>query len=809
MAAIAGRRPSALARAAGILLWILSIAALLAALLFAILWWSMAQSRPVAEGDLTIAGLGAPVSITRDAQGTPTIMASSRADLAFALGFLHGQERSFQMDTLRRLAAGELSELSGSATRGIDRSIRPHRFRARARAIVAAMGADERALVDRYVAGVNAGRQALGGAPFEYLITRSEPEPWLAEDTVLAVFAMYLNLQPAVPQREMDRAIAEKAGGRSLADFLYPLTTAALDAPIDGSVVPQPVLPEAAPAAVPPPTADADVRLPEMAGSNNWAVGGALTPDGGALVANDMHLGLSVPSIWYRARMILRPAPDSSEQRLDLNGVTLPGTPFLVAGSNGRIAWGYTNSYIDTADAVIIDWIDEQAGSYATPDGPATVSRFEESLCVRAECSPLAVAETIWGPIIGRDALGRTIAMRWTAHDAAAVRLEPALAMERAGSVEEAIAVAHRSAIPQQNLMVGDAAGNIAWTIIGRVPKRVGFFGQDAVSFADGRMRWDGDLAPEETPVVRNPADGRLWTANSRVIGGAAFQKLGDGGGDNGSRAMRIRDLLRAQERFAPADFLAIQLDVAPVRNQWWQEFLLAELEKRGDDAALAPLVRHVRQWGGKAVPESIGYRMVDHFRRETVNAIYEAYVGKPEDGEGRRTRVPGQGEGAVRRLLTEKPAHLFPAALAYNNNAGWDAFIHGRLLDLADAVREAGGPEKFIWADVGVAGVKHPLSRAIAPLGWLVNPPEQALPGDRPTVRAQAPGFGASQRFAVTPGRERHGLFHMPGGNAGNPLASWYLAGHGDWAQGRPSPFLPGPARYRLVLRPADQPRG
>jgi penicillin amidase len=779
------------------LLWILAILALLVALLAALLGWGMWRSRPIAEGAVVAAGLSAPVTIARDADGVPTLTGSSRADLAYALGFLHGQERTFQMDTLRRLAAGELSELSGSATEAIDRRIRVHRFRARAQAIVAAMSPAERALLDRYVAGVNAGRGALAGSPFEYLVARATPEPWVPEDTVLAVFAMYLNLQPAVPQREMDRAIAEKAGGRALADFLFPVG-GPLDAPLDGSVLPEPPMPGAAPAAVPAATPDADVRIPEMAGSNNWAVGGALTASGAALVANDMHLGLGVPAIWYRARLILRPATGSAEAALDLNGVTLPGTPFLVAGSNGRIAWGFTNSYIDTADAVIVEWVDEKSGTYRVPGGTATVRTTQESLCIRSDCTDLPVRDTIWGPIVGTDALGRTIAMRWTAHDPAAVRLEAALALEQAGSVDQAIAVAHRSAIPQQNLMVGDAAGNIAWTIIGRVPKRVGFFGQDAVSFADGTRRWDGDLAPAETPVVRNPAEARLWTANTRVMGGEALQKLGDGGGDNGSRASRIRDRLRAQDRFAPADFLAIQLDDVALRNRWWQTLLLAELEQRRTDPKLAALIPPVRAWGERALPRSAGYRMVDVFRRTVVEDVFASLMGKPEEGGFRKSYASGQSEGAVRRLLEARPPGLLP------DDRSWTAVMEDALDRLAADVAEAGGPERFTWGAVGLAGVKHPLTRAVAPLGWIVNPRDQAVPGDRPTVRAQAPGFGASQRFAVSPGREAEGLFHMPGGNAGNPLARWYLAGHQDWVEGRSTPFLPGPARWTLVLQPA-----
>lgn len=782
-------------------LWLLAIALLLLLAAGGWFWWQLGRSVPQLEGEVALAGLSAPVSVARDAMGTPTITGQTRADVAHALGYLHAQDRFFRMDAQRRLAAGELSALMGKTTAAVDRSIRVHRFRARAAAMVAALPPAERVVLDAYVAGVNQGLDGLKAAPFEYLLLRRTPERWTAEDTVLSVFAMYINLQPVTPQRELDLARAQKVLGARMAAFLYPSTTP-LDAPIDGSTLPEPPMPTAVTAlATPVPVpATAEARADEVVGSNNWAVGGALTASGAALVANDMHLGLDVPSIWYRARLVVTGA----EGALDATGVTLPGTPFLVAGSNGRIAWGYTNSYIDTSDAVVVEWIDETAGTYRTPAGPATVARVTEMIRIGEALESLPVRETIWGPIVGQDAFGRTIAMRWTAHAPDAIRLGTALEMERAGSVAQAIAIAQRSGIPQQNFTVGDAAGNIGWTIIGRVPKRVGFNGQEAVSFADGSKQWDGYLTPEETPSVVNPAGARIWTANSRVVGGAAFAKLGDGGYDTGARAGRIRDLLLAKERFAPADFLAIQLDDRQARNDPWAALLLKELEGR-DDPRLKAMIPHVQAWGGRAVPGNVGYRLVDQFRRQAVEGLYEAWLGKPDKALRRRTFAPSQAEGPARRLLGERPAALAPKGFA-----SWDAYVDQVLADvLADVEAAAGGDlARYTWGaeggTVGRADIRHPLLRAIPLLGRLTDPADVAVPGDRATVRAQAPGFGASERFSVSPGREAEGLFQMPGGQAGNPRTPWYLSGHEDWLSGRPTPYLPGPARWTLELKPA-----
>lgn len=776
--------------------WLLIAILLLIILAAAWFAWVLHATKPQLDGQVEAAGLTAPVTVARDAEGVPVITGATRKDVAFALGYLHGQERFFQMDTLRRLAAGELADLFGGAALDTDKKIRLHRFRARARAAVAAMEPAERALLEAYVAGVNQGREALGPAPFEYQLLLGKAVPWRAEDSVLAVFAMYINLQPVTPRLELDRALAAKRGGPALADLLYP-QGGALDAPLDGSRLPEIPLPAALPRIeAPVERAAAPSREAGMPGSNNWAVAGGLTSNGAALVANDMHLGHSVPSVWYRARMVVRPRAGSAEPAADMTGVTLPGGPTLVAGSNGRIAWGFTNSYIDTSDAVALEPVPGRPDHYATPQGPQPIRRVVERLCVGGSCSDFRIEETIWGPIVGKDAVGRRIAMRWTAHDLGAVRIAPTLAMEQAGSVAEAVAIAHSSGIPQQNLVVGDRSGAIAWTIMGRVPARYGFDGRDVVSFADGSSGWRGYLPAEAVPVVANPAAGRIWTANTRVIGGAEYAKLGDGRYDTGARAGRIRDLLFARNRFEPRDFLAIQLDDVSVRNRFWQQVMTAELARRRSDPRFAAMVRPVSEWGGRAVPDSTGYRLVAAFRDAIVSNFYEAYMGKPE--KPRTSYSASQGEGSLRRLLTARPP-----ALVSPGHRNWDAFISAALVEVAEKVDEAGGIRDFRWGRVSRAGVHHPLADAIPGLGWLTDPEDVPVPGDAAVVRAQWRQAGASERFAVSPGHEREGLFHMPGGQSGHPLAPYYLAGHRAWVEGRPTPFLPGPAKWVLTLAP------
>src|SRR5689334_8597819 len=322
----------------------LKLAALAGALLLlavcGILYGVLRASLPQLDGALRTGGLAAAVRITRDALGVPTIEAADRIDLAYATGFAHGQDRFFQMDIARRFAAGELAELFGAVAVDQDRQTRLFRFRAVAREVLAAATPAQRALLDAYARGVDAGLDNLRARPWEYLLLGARPVPWRSEDSVLVEHAMWWDLQVNGLRRELLRQeINARLGGPQCADgwkcalgFLYPAGTS-WDAPVGSmpSAAAPPSVPDAAALDVRgsmfSPAPASAVRTP-AAGSNSWAVAGRLTASGAALIANDMHLGQRVPPTWYRAR--LRIAAHGSEPALDLNGVTLPGAPLMV-----------------------------------------------------------------------------------------------------------------------------------------------------------------------------------------------------------------------------------------------------------------------------------------------------------------------------------------------------------------------------------------------------------------------------------------------------------------------------------------------
>ena len=299
-------------------------------------YWTIARSVPLLDGEIEIAGLASPVTIERDALGVPTIHGSNRLDVAHALGFLHAQERFFQMDLLRRQAAGELSELFGAGALPLDRTSRVHQFRQRAQRVIETMPEARRALIGAYVAGVNSGLAALREKPFEYVLLRLEPAPWRAEDSVLVLYAMYFVLNDSQGNRESDLGLLGDLLPADLAEFLAPPGTE-WDAPVVGPAFETPPVPDVVDsmdeivAASNNATQAGELKAEALAGSNNWAVGGSRTDDGRAILANDMHLGMTVPNTWYRA-MLEWPADDGCGSGHRMIGVTLPGSPAVVAG---------------------------------------------------------------------------------------------------------------------------------------------------------------------------------------------------------------------------------------------------------------------------------------------------------------------------------------------------------------------------------------------------------------------------------------------------------------------------------------------
>jgi penicillin amidase len=777
-------------------------------------YWRLRASLPLLDGETELAGLAADVRVERDALGVPSLIGTSRNDVARALGFLHAQDRFFQMDLQRRRAAGELSEIFGPAALPLDRPTRRHRLRLRARRALQASEGESRALMEAYAAGVNAGLAALGARPFEYLLLRETPAAWRPEDSFLTAYAMFLQLNDENGDREAMLQTLHDTLPEPLFAFLAPQGTE-WDAPIAGGLAP----------AVPPPgphvvdlralaksgalddtargarTADADpfdLELKESQyGSNSWAVDAAHSA-GGAMLANDMHLGLNVPNIWYRALL----AWGSGALAARVVGVTLPGVPMVVVGSNTKVAWGFTNTTGDWSDLVVLE-PGPQPDSYMTPDGPRQVEHALETIAVKGgSAEVLDVPETIWGPIVRKDIHGRRLAVKWIGHDVEALRFRfPEL--ERVQDVDEAVRVASGVGAPPQNFVCADSKGRIAWTVLGRIPRRVGFDGRLPTSWADGSRRWDGWLQPAEYPKVVDPPQGRLWTANGRVVDGEELAKIGEGGGyEFGARQRQIRDDLLAIEKATPRDLLGVQLDNRAVFLARWRKLMLDALTPQAllADPRRRELLSFVDRWGGRAAVDSVGYRAVRAFRSALARQSFAPLVmpAKRADPDLNYLGLARQWEAPLWALVSERPEHLLDPRFKT-----WDdALLAAIDTVIADFSKDGAQIASRTWGEANSARIQHALSRAVPQLARFLDMPQDPLPGDSNMPRVLSQSAGASERLVVSPGREAEGIFEMPGGQSGHPLSEYYRKGHEAWLRGEPTPLLPGPAVHVLTLR-------
>jgi penicillin amidase len=784
--------------------------AVLAALVLGLgsLWMVMRASLPMLEGSVHVSGLSGKVLVERDSVGAVTLSGSDRVDLAQALGFLHAQDRFFQMDLSRRMSAGELSALVGPAALNTDKANRIHRFRDVAGRNWARMSPQEQRLLEAYARGVNQGLESLAARPFEYWLLSAEPQAWLPEDSMLVLYSMFLQLNDGSGEGEAARIAIRQFYPSELAGFLQP-AGGPWDAPLVGGAWPAPQIPgpelmdlRGSPAvSVSRPGSTSliglEERSVEVPGSNNWAVAGWRSGTGQAMLANDMHLGIQIPNTWYRARLQIAGT-------LDITGVTLPGVPTVVAGSNGKIAWGFTNSYGDWVDLVALEIDPQDPGRYRTADGWRAFESVDESIEVKGQpAENLPVRITPWGPVV--EYFGNSYALAWTAHDPEASNLG-LLEMEQAGNVEQAMAIANRAGTPPQNFVAADDQGNIGWTIMGRIPRRGDKADWDAAEAARPESLWQGWLDPDDYPRILNPESGVIWTANSRVVSDRDLAIIGDGGYALGARSMQIRDDLLSLHKPVMADMLAVQLDDRALFLEPWRGLLLELLDAQAVEGSPGreQMRSLVEGWTARASVDSVGYRIVRAYRMMVQEAVYGSLMQQfaaayPDHS----VRAPWQFEASLWQLVTERPPHLLDPA--YKD---WRQFLLQRVDDLLQAYAKeyAGELNDHAWGELNVMAIRHPLSGSIPLLGDLLNMPAEPLPGDTNMPRVQGRSFGASERFAVSPGASLTGYFHMPGGQSGHPLSDFYSRGHDLWTKGQMADFQPADSRYVLELKPAGR---
>ena len=544
----------------------------------------MALAQPKTAGTLALAGAQAELKIERDGDGIPSITAANTHDLFFGLGVVHAQDRLWQLETHKRIASGRLAEAFGPAALDADRFLRALAVRRAAEAQWAQTQGESRDALLAYAEGVNAVlRGSLAARPPEFLILGLTPEPWTPVDSLAWSIMMAwdlggnwstellrLRLALRMDKARIDQLLPPYPGESHPQTLDYPALYRSLK--LDSEVA-------AVDAAAQHLLAAAPESGIEGVGSNNWVLSGERTTTGRPLLANDPHLKLSAPALWYFARL---KAPG-----YDVAGATLPGLPGVVLGQNAQLAWGFTNTGPDVQDLYLERIKPDDPAQYQTPDGWARFETRQETIRVKGQPDvQMTVRTTRHGPVIsdagttgdllgGKGRPGYAIAMRWTALDADTDQIGASLRMSRAGSVDEFVAAAQGWVAPMQNMVVADAAGRIAFAAPARVPVRHpdnDLMGMAPAPGWDARYDWGGWLPFELLPQQRHPAKGYLATANQRVVP-ADHPAFISSSWTLPHRQDRIEALLDAKPKHSLDDLRTLQADVkslaAPRGLEW------------------------------------------------------------------------------------------------------------------------------------------------------------------------------------------------------------------------------------------------
>ena len=762
------------------------------------LW--LRQALPQLDGEIRVAGLEAPATIVRDRWAIPHIEAESLLDTTFALGFVHAQDRLFQMEFRRRLGAGRLAEIVGEAALPTDRFMRTLGLYRVSEASLAHLQPDTLAWLEAYADGVNAFLESRAGPlPPEFLILgHHELEPWRPADSLVWLRLMALDLGVNYRDELLRVRLAGRLSREQIADIWpdYPA-----DAPTTLVEVARALPWDELAAALPP-------DAPGGIGSNAWVVAGERSATGAPLLANDPHLGLRAPGVFYLAQL---EAPG-----LDLAGATMAGVPGVVLGHNGTIAWGFTNTGADVQD-LFLERIDpEDPSGYLTPTGTAGFETRDEIIRVKdAPAVTLTVRATRHGPVISDlvpDAArlfddGVVVALAWTALDDDDLVAQALLGINQARDWAEFTRSLRDVSAPMQNVLYADTSGHIAFIAPGRVPIRKRGDGRWPVPGWSGDHDWIGWVPFEALPRALDPREGVLFNANNRVVADD-YPYLLTADWEAPYRARRLAQLLE-RDGFRPEDFATIQKDELSLLAD---DLLPIMLRAKPGGAEAAAARSRLAAWDRVMRPEAAEPLMFAAWYRELSRLIYADELG---DMFGSFWGVRPQ---FMSRILTERQV--------WCDDVGTESVetceqLAATALDAAldDLARRFGpDPAGWRWGQAHVARMAHPIFERQPVLGRLFNI-EAASGGDSVTVnvghfhpaRAQQPfasSHAASYRAIHDLARLGRSRFVTATGQSGHPLSRHYRDLTALWAGGRTVPMDRDVARQDAVGVLTLQPR-
>jgi len=774
-------------------------------------WLYLLSSLPETEGVRRLAGIDAEVSIARDDNGIPHISAESMADATFALGYLHAQERLWQMEMNRRIAAGRLSEFAGAATVEADKYLRTLSLYDRARRSWRHQSRETQALLRAYADGINAFLEDRSGAlPPEFLLAGIDPAPWTPIDSLGWIKMMALDLGGNMRSELARLDLRSILDAEQVGDFLppypgdAPLPLPDLDELYDG--LPIEGITAAAQTAL--------GGLPDTVrrASNNWALSGARTESGKPLVANDPHLGLTAPSLWYLAHLEIGGR--------DLAGYTFPGAPFLVLGHNGHVAWAFTNFPADVQD-LYLEKVIRGGEAYLTPQGPRRfVTREEEIAVDGAEPVSFTVRETRHGPVISdvnedvRERLpeNTVLALRWTALDEDDTTPSMAPAAMKARNVEDFGKALRAYVAPPQNIVLADTEGRVGFIVPGRIPMRGPNNDTHGLIPAPGwkpGYDWLGYIPFEELPQSFDPSEGVIVTANAKTIP-EDYPHFVTTGWALPYRRHRIEALLATRPRHDASSLTAIQMDVRSGVAEDLLPRMLAHLE--GGDAEI---VAALRNWDREMRAEATEPLIFAAWHRHLVRRIAADELGEAFE------RHRGKKILFLKAVLDGTAAHEhWCDDVATEPLESCRDSVTAAYRDALSELEERFGADwrNWRWGEAHQVIQSHrPFSqvpvlrrffelRAPAPGGtYTVNVATPRFSGKQPYAFSHAPSFRAVYDLADL-SRSRYVL---PAGQSGNPLSARHDEMLPLWLKGETVTIPLGPPDSgwdRLILRPARE---
>ena len=871
-----------------------AVCLLLVALIAGVWWlyWIARSPLPQVDDSVAVPGISSKVRVVRDAHGVPTIEAATLEDLFFAQGYVTAQDRLWQMDMMRRAAAGELSEVIGKDTVKMDREERILGLRLAAEAAEKIISPRDRAYFDAYARGVNAFLESHRvRLSLEFRLLKYTPRPWTVTDSLLIGARMVQDLnhysnppaltrekilaklgpeltadlyvnsswrdRPPTAVRRMDLEPAVKSGdtddddddeevdpeggngrltsaldsGRvppGLKSAFFPELNGTAEAvplqnnwvvpPGLGSFLPlSPALKRWAKLVRPSSAGYSDDLFRE--GSNNWVVSGQHTVSGKPLLSNDMHLDHQMPNLWFEAHL--------KSGGFDVAGVTLPGVPFVIVGHNQRIGWGFTN----VGPTVEDDFIEEfnAQGQYKTPAGWVEAQHRQETIHVKGKPDVVMdVVTTRHGPIITELLPGETrkIALRWTLQDGMGLMFFDVDSAENWDEFRKAFST---FGAPGQNVMYGDVDGHIGYQATGRVPIRAAGDGSLPVSGSDDAHEWKGWVPFNEMPHVYDPPGGILATANGRITPDGYKYSISTEW-EAPWRTDRIYRVLESGKKFAPADMLALQMDVSSTYDRFCADKFVYAVDHAANASDRAKRAAEIlRDWDGRMSADSAAPTIETKARQELARLLLEPKLGPAADGPSLNAK---SGELSwksyhwamssvwLENVLTKQPARWLPPGYSDYGSLLTAALENAVKHPQAELVpnpstvgsRAPADLSQWKWGETYPVEINHLVLSQLPLIGRFTGPGLHPLSGSGYTVKAGGRGFGPSERLTWNFADFDQSTLNVVTGESGIFLSPYYMDQWTAWYGGSTFAFPFSPAaveRHRaheMTLEPGGR---